>query len=137
MMVRRNPPSKSAPASRKVLRSDDSIVRDSLFAVGVVIRCPLVAHSITTAGDYPTASIQVPESIGNYFATLLDQAVPIHDVAARLGHDAAVLMRRYAHAGRDSQDRAAALESLLDEPSRARLTVVPDADDAEALDGSG
>jgi hypothetical protein len=74
---------------------------------------------------------------GNGHASLLlDQGERIHDVAARLGHDAAVLLRTYAHHGRDSQDSAAALEALLDEPSRPRLAVVPDADDT-ALEQEG
>jgi integrase len=55
---------------------------------------------------------------------LLDRGEKIHDVAQRLGHDAAILMRRYAHAGADSQDRAAALESVLDEAPRPALRVV-------------
>jgi integrase len=45
---------------------------------------------------------------------LLDQGQRIHDVAARLGHDPAVLLRVYAHHATASQDSAAALESLLD-----------------------
>jgi integrase len=44
---------------------------------------------------------------------LLDRGERIHDVAARLGHDASQLLRTYAHHGDDSQDSAAALESLL------------------------
>jgi integrase len=55
---------------------------------------------------------------------LLDQGERIHDVAARLGHDPAVLLRVYAHHATDSQDSAAALESLLD-GSRPPLRVVP------------
>ena len=47
--------------------------------------------------------------------------MPIHVVAARLGHDAGTLLRVYAHAGDDSQDAAADLEQLL----RPRLRVVP------------
>jgi hypothetical protein len=45
---------------------------------------------------------------------LLDQGERIHDVAARLGHDPAMLLRTYAHHGGDSQDSAAAMETLLD-----------------------
>jgi integrase len=55
---------------------------------------------------------------------LLDQGERIHDVAARLGHDPAVLLRTYAHHGGDSQDSAAALEALL-EGSRPPLRVLP------------
>jgi integrase len=56
---------------------------------------------------------------------LLDQGLAVHDVAARLGHDPAILLRRYAHHVSDNQDSAAALESLLDR-SRPALRVVPD-----------
>jgi integrase len=56
---------------------------------------------------------------------LLDQGEKIHDVAARLGHDASQLLRTYAHHGDDSQDSAAALESLLGD-GRPALRVVPD-----------
>jgi integrase len=59
---------------------------------------------------------------------LLDQGLPVHDVAARLGHDPAMLLRVYAHAGRDSQDSAAALESLLG-GDRPALRVVSGEDD--------
>jgi integrase len=48
---------------------------------------------------------------------LLDRGEKIHDVAARLGHDASQLLRTYAHHGDDSLDSAAALESLLDRPA--------------------
>jgi integrase len=51
----------------------------------------------------------------------LEEGMPIHVVAARLGHDAGTLLRVYAHAGDDSQDAAADLEQLL----RPRLRVVP------------
>jgi integrase len=56
---------------------------------------------------------------------LLDRGEKIHDVAARLGHDPAVLLRTYAHHGSESQDSAAALESLL-EGSWPPLRAVPD-----------
>jgi integrase len=56
---------------------------------------------------------------------LLDQGERIHDVAARLGHDPTVLLRTYAHHGSESQDSAAALESLLG-GSRPTLRAVPD-----------
>jgi hypothetical protein len=56
---------------------------------------------------------------------LLDQGERIHDVAARLGHDPAVLLRTYAHHASDSQDSAAALEALLD-GYRPPLRAVPD-----------
>jgi integrase len=49
----------------------------------------------------------------SHTSLLLDAGEKIHDVAARLGDDPAILLRVYAHHGRDSQDRAAALESLL------------------------
>jgi integrase len=55
---------------------------------------------------------------------LLDQGERIHDVAARLGHDPSVLLRTYAHHGGDSQDSAAALETLLD-GERPPLRVLP------------
>jgi hypothetical protein len=59
---------------------------------------------------------------------LLDSGERVHDLAARLGHDASVLLRTYAHHGRDSQDTAAALESLLD-GDRPPLHVVPGEED--------
>jgi integrase len=49
----------------------------------------------------------------SHTSLLLDQGEKIHDVAARLGDDPALLLRVYAHHGRDSQDSAAALEHLL------------------------
>ena len=62
--------------------------------------------------------------------------MPIHVVAARLGHDPATLLRVYAQAGDDSQDAAAGLEGLLD-GERPPLRVVPavddEADEPEAL----
>jgi Phage integrase family len=67
---------------------------------------------------------------------LLDQGEPIHDVAARLGHDPAVLLRRYAHHGRDSQDGAAGFESLLD-GERPPLRAVPGAVDETATEPEG
>ncbi len=45
---------------------------------------------------------------------LLDQGLPVHQVAARLGHDPAMLLRVYSHAHDRSQDAAAALDGLLD-----------------------
>jgi integrase len=65
---------------------------------------------------------------------LLDQGERVHDVAARLGHDPAVLLRTYAHHGGDSQDSAAALEALLD-GSQPPLRVVPDGEDAQNPEG--
>jgi integrase len=66
-------------------------------------------------------------SLRHQHATLLlDQGEKIHDVAARLGHDASQLLRTYAHHGDDSQDGAAALESLLGESPRPSLRVVRD-----------
>jgi integrase len=68
-------------------------------------------------------------SLRHFAATLLlDQGQPVHLVASRLGHDASVLLRRYAHAGHDSQDTAAALESLLDS-DRPTLRVLPGEND--------
>jgi integrase len=61
---------------------------------------------------------------------LLDRGERIHDVAARLGHDPAVLLRIYAHHGGDSQDSAAALETLLD-GERPALRVLPGEDDEQ------
>jgi integrase len=62
---------------------------------------------------------------------LLDQGQKIHDVAARLGHTPAVLLRRYAHHDAASQDAAAALEELLED--RPALRVVKDEPLAEFL----
>ena len=45
---------------------------------------------------------------------LLDQGVPVHTVAARLGHDPAMLLRVYAHTDDSSQGHAAGLDVLLD-----------------------
>lgn len=69
---------------------------------------------------------------------LLDRGERVHDVAARLGHDPAVLLRTFSHQSSDSQDSAAALEMLLD-GERPSLRAVPgigdDAvDEPEALD---
>jgi integrase len=55
---------------------------------------------------------------------LLDQGQRVHDVAARLGHDPAVLLRRYAHHDTDSQDAAASMERLLVKSARPELRVV-------------
>jgi integrase len=67
---------------------------------------------------------------------MLERGLPVHAVASRLGHDPAVLLRRYSHAVVDSQDAAAQLETLLDGEQPA-LRVVPgedeQPDDAEAL----
>ncbi len=54
--------------------------------------------------------------------------MPIHVVAQRLGHDPAMLLRVYAHAGDGSQDVAAGLEGLLD-GSPPELRVVPGRDE--------
>jgi integrase len=58
----------------------------------------------------------------------LEQGMPIHVVAQRLGHDPAMLLRVYAHAGDGSQDVAAGLEGLLD-GSPPELRVVPGRDE--------
>jgi integrase len=60
----------------------------------------------------------------------LEQGMPIHVVAQRLGHDPAMLLRVYAHAGDDSQDVAAGLEGLLD-GTEPRLRVVPGVDERD------
>jgi integrase len=52
---------------------------------------------------------------------LLDRGERIHDIAIRLGHDPRILMARYAHSGADAQDRAAALESLIDKRPALRV----------------
>jgi integrase len=71
----------------------------------------------------------VLHSLRHQHATLLlDQGERVHDVAARLGHDPAVLLRTYAHAGGDSQDSAAALESLLGD-GRPALRALPDVEE--------
>jgi integrase len=66
----------------------------------------------------------------------LEQGMPIHVVAQRLGHNPSVLLNVYAHAGDESQDVAAGLEGLLD-GERPPLRAVPDAgdepDEPEAL----
>lgn len=54
----------------------------------------------------------------------LEQGMPVHVVAQRLGHDPAMLLRVYAHAGDESQDVAAGLEGLLD-GERPPLRAVP------------
>jgi hypothetical protein len=66
---------------------------------------------------------------------------PVHAVGARCGHDPAVLLRVYAHAGPGSQDRVDAVEALLDgarPPLRVLdgpAAVVPEAeDDSEVED---
>jgi integrase len=58
----------------------------------------------------------------------LEQGMPIHVVPQRLGHDPAMLLRVYAHAGDGSQDVAAGLEGLLD-GSPPELRVVPGRDE--------
>jgi integrase len=46
---------------------------------------------------------------GSHGTALLDAGVAVHVVAARLGHDAAVLLRRYARRTKQSDEAAAAV----------------------------
>jgi integrase len=46
---------------------------------------------------------------GSHGTALLDAGVPVHVVAARLGHDAAVLLKAYAKRNRQSDEAAAAV----------------------------
>lgn len=50
---------------------------------------------------------------GSHETLLLDAGVPVHVVAARGGHDPAVLLRRYAKRNKDSDDAAAAVIGKL------------------------
>jgi hypothetical protein len=58
---------------------------------------------------------------------------PLHQVAARMGHDPATMLRHYAHVGAGSQRLAAGLEMLLD-GERPPLTVLEDLGAEEAPD---
>ena len=59
--------------------------------------------------------------------------VPLHVVAARMGHDPATMMRHYAHAAPGSQAAAAGLEALL-KGARPPLRVLEGPEAAHALD---
>jgi integrase len=50
---------------------------------------------------------------GSHATCLLDAGVPVHAVAARLGHDAAVLLRNYAKRTKNADDTAAAAIGVL------------------------
>jgi integrase len=81
------------------------------------------AALVAKTDDLPRVSLH---ALRHQHGTLcLDQGMPPHAVAARLGHSAATLMKIYAHTGDRSQDAAAALEGLLDK-TRPDLRVVGD-----------
>ena len=50
---------------------------------------------------------------GTHETLLLDSGVPVHVVAARCGHDPAVLLRSYARRTRKADTRAAAIIGAL------------------------
>ena len=50
---------------------------------------------------------------GSHETILLDQGVPVHVVAARCGHDPAILLRTYAKSTRKADTSAAAVIGSL------------------------
>ncbi len=66
---------------------------------------------------------------------LLDRGLPLHQVAARLGHDAKTMLAHYAHVAPGSQGLAAGLEALLDGDT-APLHVVERTDERSDADES-
>jgi integrase len=50
---------------------------------------------------------------GSHETCLLDAGVPVHVVAARCGHDPAVLLRAYARRTKKADDTAAAVVGTL------------------------
>jgi integrase len=50
---------------------------------------------------------------GSHETALLDAGVPVHVVAARCGHDPAILLRNYAKRTKKADDRAAAAIAVL------------------------
>jgi hypothetical protein len=65
---------------------------------------------------------------------LLDRGIPLHVVAAMMGHDPATMLRHYAHVAPGSQRQAAGLEDLLD-GEQPTLRAVPAEPVDETPDG--
>ena len=64
-------------------------------------------HRKATASGFP--ALRFHDLRGTHETLLLDQGVPVHVVAARCGHDPAVLLRSYAKRTKRADTSAAAV----------------------------
>ena len=85
---------------------------------GADITCPRDARSVTKVFSRSAAKLGFPDLRfhdlrGTHETLLLDAGVPVHVVAARCGHDPAILLRTYARRTKKADTSAAAVIGTL------------------------